>query len=285
MVLVGCSQYDESSLNLDGRGCFHSTSPVSEKAPPYVTGWACRTQQRPPVNTRPDSTRQRHRQALRPLSAAVRHFAPYPRLYLYRLDMPPGLPLYGPDTSRMARALVNQTFPTAPAYWKLERGECGNLHLHVISPLPPVAVPGAAHHAPVHDLPGLMAYLSKPADARLCRPGKLTPWTPDQYARARNYRAALDEYAAARRAALVVGRLRLSPCSGWVNVQRYKPRPLSPLLVVSLARLLVSLVLVGFLTPALPAPRSAARKPRSVRLVRSVARPRPPPRIGQEQAR
>jgi len=148
------------------------------------------------MNSRVDTNRQRLRQASRPLSAAMRHLAPYPRLHLYRVDMPPGLTLYAPDTSSTARALVGQTVPGPPARWKMERGWGGNLHLHIISPLPPLAVPGAAHHAPVYDLRGLLAYLSKPAPAELCAPGRLTPWTPDPYTRARAYRDALDEYGA-----------------------------------------------------------------------------------------
>lgn len=240
------------------------------------------------MNTRRDTHRQRLRQASRPLSASVRHLAPYPRLHLYRLDMPPGLPLYAPDTSSTARALVGQTFPTGPAYWKLERGWGGNLHLHIISPLPPLAVPGAAHHAPVYDLRGLLAYLSKPSPAELCAPGRLTPWTPDPYTRARAYRDALDEYAAARRDALVVGRRRLSPLSGWVGTRRNRPPAPPLLLVLDVLRFMLAATLTD---PANSGPGPEPRPTPGRPLPGPYERPwghvlaHPPPRIGQVQAR
>lgn len=231
------------------------------------------------MNTRRDTNRQRIRQALRPLSVAVRRLALYPRLHLYRVNVPDG-PLYAAETVSAARALVNQTF-SGPAYWKLERGECGGLHLHVVSPLPPVAVPGAAHHVPVHDLGGLLAYLSKPADARLCRPGRLSPWSMNPYARAQAYRDGLDDYAQARRDALSQGRRRLPALSGWTGPN---PRAAPPPVLLVLACL--RLRLLGVMPPA---PERAGHARRAERAVRAswcgVISTHPPPRIGQAQAR
>jgi hypothetical protein len=137
----------------------------------------------------------------------------------------------------------------------------------------------------VHDLAGWMAYLAKPADGRLCRPGPLTPWTPDPYARARNYRAALDEYAAARCAALAQGKRRLSPLSGWVNTRSKRTQP-HPLLVLRIACYLLGLVFLISRNPApLPGLPSISERP----LPRLPVRPQrhiqahPPPRIGQVQ--
>lgn len=232
--------------------------------------------------THADSTRRRVRDAVRVVPVAVRHFSPYPRLYAYRLDLPPG-PLYGLDAHREARALVGQTVGTTPAHWKLERGETGGRHLHLTTPLPPRAVTAAGHAARVHDLPGWLAYLSKPADARLCRPGRLTPWTLDPATRARNYRAALDEYCAARRDALACGRRRLSPLSGWLNspsAHRALPAHLLPALVM-LARLSLLACLPVPERVTLPAPartRPARKTPRRTPARRALRPPLPPPR-------
>lgn len=240
------------------------------------------------MDNRKDSNWTRIREAQRLISVAARHFAPYPRLYFYRLDMLPGLPLYSSATTRAARHLVLSTFQPSPAFWKLERGECGNLHLHVISPLPPIAVKGWATCGTVYDLPGLLAYLSKPADARLCRPGKLTAWTPDPYTRARNRYRAEDELGEARRLKRAAGGRRLSPLSGWVNTRRDRPASPSLLLVLDVLRLLWVMSQEAPLKVApLPAPPSTAQRPLPGLPVRPWGHisTHPPPRIGQVQAR
>jgi hypothetical protein len=238
------------------------------------------------VNTRLDTARQRNRQATRPLSVAVRVFAGFPRLYTYRLDLPPG-PLYGLDAYREARTLVNQTVGSAPAYMKLEGIPGQRRHVHIVTPLPPVAVPAALHAAPVHDLRGWLAYLSKPADPRLCLSSCLTPWTPDPYTRRRNYLAALDEYGEARREALAQGKRRLSPLSGWVNAPTARSTPTPSLRVLQVARFLLAWTLAADQnSDTLPGVRPTTSRPppgRPVALQRPI-QTHPPPCIGQAQA-
>lgn len=236
----------------------------------------------------PDTQRRRVRDSVRPLAVAERHFKPYKRLYAYRFDLP-GYDLYTQGASREASALVGQTFPVAPAHWKLERGDCGGRHIHVTSPLPPRAVPGAQHAASVYDLAGWIAYLSKPSDSRLCRPGPLKPWTLDTHSRWERSDAAHLEYGDARRAALAAGRRRLSPMSGWVNTRSTRSTALSPRLLLAVWRFLLA---VALSTPKncrpLPGVHSrSARPPASLfkRPQSHFPRPLPPPRITQVQAR
>lgn len=234
-----------------------------------------------------DTHRRRSRDAVSVMTVARRHFSLYPRLYAYRLDLPPG-PLYGPQAHGEARALVNQTLSSAVGHWKLEGIPGGRRHVHITTPLPPRAVPAALHAASVWHLPGWLAYLAKPADPRLCRPGPLTPYSPDPYSRARAYRDALEEYATARRDALEVGRRRLSPLSGWVGTRRaIRPRA-SLLVVLAVARYVVALALstpqdrapLPSPCPALPLAPLEALQHRE----RPLRPPLPPPRI-QAQAR
>jgi hypothetical protein len=238
------------------------------------------------MNSRRDTDRQRNRQASRPLSVALRVFAGFPRLYKYRLDLPPG-PLYGLDAHQEARALVNRTVGSAPAYWKLEGVPGERRHIHLTTPLPPVAVPAALHAASVYDLRGALAYDSKPGDPRLCLASCLTPWTPDPYTRSRNYRAALDEYGEARRVALTQGKRRLSPLSGWVNAPASRSTPASPVLVFQIARYLLAWTLAaaqnGDTLPGVhPIPSRPLPDPYD--RCRAALMAHPPPRIGQVQA-
>ena len=212
------------------------------------------------MNTRKDTPRQRNRQASRPLLAALWHFAGFPRLYAYRLDLPPG-PLYGLDAYREARDLARQTCQTAPCHWKLEGIPGERRHVHITTPLPPIAVPAALHAASVYDLRGWLAYLSKPADPRLCLASRYTAWTPDPYSRAHQFRAALDEYGEARREALTHGKRRLSPLSGWENM-RPRHTPPHPLPVLQTALYLLAwMVAAAQNGDTLPAPHSHPERP------------------------
>jgi hypothetical protein len=231
----------------------------------------------------PDSTRRRVRDAAPVVITAARHFAPFPRLHAYRLELPGG-ELHSSDTSRAARSLVAARFPSGPAAWKVERGESGGLHVHVTSPLPPVAVHDHQHAAPVWSLPGWLAYLAKPADSRLCRPGRLSPWSSDSATRARNYRAALEEYGTARRAALSQGRRRLSPLSGWVGTRRVRRHQPSPVLVLAALRFLLAGLLTVPPCGPLPAPHPRRCRPLPGVPERPWRYSLPPPRT-QVQAR
>lgn len=134
--------------------------------------------------------------------------------------MPPES-LYTLECSRAARATVLALFGSAVTFWDVERGEGGKLHIHVVSSLPPVAVPDALHVKLLTEekggLRGELAYLSKPSDARLCEASRWTPWTPTAEERARRYRLALDDRATALKARLAQGKTRLAPMSGWTG--------------------------------------------------------------------
>jgi hypothetical protein len=188
-----------------------------------------------------DTGRRRDADAARVRAAAGARFALFPRLRFYTLPLclPAGTSLHSVDASRAARLMVECVFGAAPARWKLEQGRAGSLHVHVVSPLPPVAVHAFDDVRPVYDLRRLLAYLSKPADARLCRT-RLTPYTPDAATRAAEYRAALTDAAAARASRQRQGKNRLPPVSGWTGVRPSADR--SPL---HHARLLLALSLLA----------------------------------------
>lgn len=165
-----------------------------------------------------DSQRRRWADAARPYRAAVERFQGFGRLWFYtfRLPVPEGTALHSEAASQCARALVAQVFGSVPARWKLERGHGGELHVHVVAPLPPCAVFEFEDARPVWNLRGLLAYLAKPGDARLCR-GRLQPWTPDTGTRSREMCRALDEQGAARRERLERGKRTLPPLTGWTG--------------------------------------------------------------------
>jgi hypothetical protein len=240
------------------------------------------------MNTRPDSTRQRDRQATRPAGVAARRWAGLGRIHHYVLALPAG-PLWDVEKTQGDTERVS---PHPHTYWKKERGECGGLHLHILSPLPPIAVassPSLVYCGPLDDkrggVRGMMAYLSKPPPAELCRPGPLSPWALDSYARAKRYRAALEEYQAARVAALGEGRRRLRPMSGWVGRTRRRAPVASPVLVLAVLRFLLLLSLpIPAGRPVLSAPVLARCRPIPGRRTRPWCYTLPPPR-GQAQAR
>lgn len=165
-----------------------------------------------------DSHRRRQADAARSYRAAVGRFQGFGRLWFYTfvLHVPEGTELHSETASRCARALVAQVFGTVPARWKLELGRNGELHVHAVAPLPPCAVHEYADARPVYDVRRLLAYLSKPADARMCR-HKLCTWTPDEGTRRREMFQAIDEQAAARRERLGRGKRRLPPVTGWTG--------------------------------------------------------------------
>lgn len=241
------------------------------------------------MNTRPDTTRQRNRQATRPALVAARRWARLGRVHHYVLALPAG-PLW--DVAGL-RDLVSQTTPHPDTYWKKERGECGGLHVHILAPLPPLALPTLptlTYCGPLDEarggVRGMLAYLSKPAPAEMCRPKPHSPLALDTYARHRAYCAALDEWGEARRAALADGRRRLRPMSGWVGRGRILPELPHPLLVLALLRLMVSALVAALLADQKDrgsVRHRATRRPPlhgpAVRRERPHRPPLPPPRI------
>lgn len=174
-----------------------------------------------------DTGRRRDADAARVRAVAADRFTGFQRLHFYTLPLhlPEGTPLHSREASRAARMVAETVFGSLPARWKLERGRGGGLHLHAVAPLPPVAVAQYADARPVWNLRGLLAYLGKPADARLCRP-RLTPDLPDSATRARQFRAALDEQAQARAARHAQGHSRLPAVSGWTGRRPARPAAL-----------------------------------------------------------
>lgn len=173
-----------------------------------------------------DTGRRRWADAHRPFVAALSRFQGFPRLYFYTLalPLPAAVGLYSTEASRAARMVSASVFGAAPARWKLERGRGGALHLHAVSPLPPRAILDALDVRPVHDLRGLLVYLAKPADSRLCAASR--SWV-DPATHAREMRAAVDERAAARKHRLAGGRRHLPAVTGWTGTGT-NPRHLHP---------------------------------------------------------
>lgn len=231
-----------------------------------------------------DSTRRRNADAVRPYRAALERFGEGRRLWFYTvpLHLPPGTALHSEEASRAARLVVETLCGSAPARWKLERGRGGALHLHIVTPLPPVAVVGFEHVCPVYDLRGLLDYLAKPPDARLCRPGRLTPWSPNVMTRRREMFTALDEQAAARRDRLARGKRTLPPVQGWTGTVMKSGRCDAPAVFLLACRLhvlaLAALLAAGALVSAdpIPTPRPAHRE--RPRPAQRGPRPRAPDR-------
>jgi hypothetical protein len=243
------------------------------------------------MNSRRDTTRQRHRQAARPYAVAVRRWAGLGRIHHYVLALPPG-PLW--DRADM-EAMVSQISAHPHTYWKLERGVHDGLHVHILSPFPSVAItarPDLAYCGPLTEEKGgrrgMLAYLSKPPPAELCRPGRLHSRSLDSYTRAQMYRAALHEYAAARLAALGEGRRRLRPMSGWVGRTRRQTRAQSSsFLVLAVVFYLLTLALLAAQNRVpLPGVHPTPSRPLPGRPMRLLAYSRihPPPRSIQAQA-
>jgi hypothetical protein len=79
--------------------------------------------------------------------------------------------LYRAGSVRRVLSFLDRNIQAA-FYWKLEFHPDHGLHVHIVMPAP---VPKIAHVARQHvravdDLPKLLGYLSKPADARCTRP-------------------------------------------------------------------------------------------------------------------
>ncbi len=124
-----------------------------------------------------DSTRRRKHQVRRALGDgdgwACRLLSSVPDLCLYTMHAHHlGLPevaasperLFEPSNVRQWREAIKATL-SGPLYWVLELGECGRVHAHVLggatAGLPHIRRGGGVV-TPVHDLEGLLGYLSKP---------------------------------------------------------------------------------------------------------------------------
>ncbi|GHG38936.1 hypothetical protein GCM10017784_37140 [Deinococcus indicus] len=78
--------------------------------------------------------------------------------------------LYTPEAGALARSAVRTILPTQAAWSKLECNRHGLLHVHVLTDARSAPdLPPGTRWKPVGDALGLLAYLSKPSDARACR--------------------------------------------------------------------------------------------------------------------
>lgn len=209
-----------------------------------------------------DSGRRRDADAARVRRAAADRFAGFQRLYFYTfpLHMPEGTSVYSLEASQAARAVSETLFGSLPARWKLEQGDGKkrNLHVHMIAPLPPVAVVGFDDARPVYNLRKLCGYFAKPRAAPLCTGDRLKPYTPDAYTRAQRYRDALQEQCDERARRRAAGFSRLPPATGWTGCRASNVDHLLALRC-ALAFALLALCALLTLAPALtPAPRRAS---------------------------
>lgn len=78
--------------------------------------------------------------------------------------------LYTPEAGALARSAVRTILPTHAAWVKLECNRGGLLHVHVLTDARAAPdLPPGTRWKPVGNALGLLAYLSKPSDARACR--------------------------------------------------------------------------------------------------------------------
>lgn len=231
-----------------------------------------------------DTGRRRWADSARPYRAALARFAGHGRPWMYTvpLHLPEWVTLHSETASAAARLATEALCGSHPARWKLEKGRCGSLHAHVITPLPPAALVGHSHGQPVHDLRGALAYLGKPANAALCR-RKLRPWSPDERTRRRAVFLALDEAGDARRSRLERGKRRLPPVTGWTGRRTSPAQTHMPALALRLSLLLAWLTLalslaVSALLAALPTWHTGPARRAPSRPVQRRTRPRPPDR-------
>lgn len=158
---------------------------------------------------------------------------------LVMLTVPLPGELYDLDAHRAARDVVKEAVSGWPAWYTLERGTSSGLHAHVLTVTE--AVPGVldapeVHGVPVWSLRGVLAYLSKPRDARAAAAGhrRAVPlWSLLE---------ASEAYLSARAAAAGEGRTRLPAGSGTVNVppRRRAAVIVPPLLLLSCLNALLS---------------------------------------------
>lgn len=86
---------------------------------------------------------------------------------IVRLWNGPATDLYCHKAKARAKKLTDAIHGNAPAHCTLERSYDGWLHAHIITSADaPLLLPAGATTRPVYDLTGLLAYLSKPGDAR-----------------------------------------------------------------------------------------------------------------------
>lgn len=112
-----------------------------------------------------------------------------------------------------------------PCWYTLEAGELVGLHAHVLTVTEAVPtlpdLPGL-HGAPVWSLSGVLAYLSKPRDARAARSPRR------RAASLSGVLAAAEDHLSARAAAAAAGRSRLPAGSGVLNVPPCRSRSAAP---------------------------------------------------------
>lgn len=185
-------------------------------------------------------------------------------LVMFTASLPDGLELYGVEAHAAARELVRELVGGWPAWFKVEEGAHGILHVHILTVVEAVPAARAAfpdlHGVPVWNLRGVLAYLSKPAIGSAAR----SDWNrrPDDVA----LREAAERWCSARRG-LPEGRSRLPVCSGVVNLPNQRPASLSPVLLLAVLVEVLSAAerrlvkLAASLTERTERPRKAGVRP------------------------
>lgn len=158
------------------------------------------------------AARRRERTIRRVRQEAIRRGAA-PGLVMVTVGVPGNL--YDLEAHRAARAQVKELVGGWPAWFTLESGRSSGLHAHVLTTVE--AVPHIlrtapeAHGVPVWSMRGVLAYLSKPRDARAARSNERRTLSLSDVI------DAAEDYLQARAAAAADGRERLPVGSGVVN--------------------------------------------------------------------
>jgi len=226
---------------------------------------------------------------------AIRHGSAG-RLVMLTADLPgvgPG-DLYTASGSAAARALVGGLVGDWPAWYRLELGKRGVLHVHILTAREAEnALPDGIHVRNIYSLSGLLAYLAKPRDGLAAR---------SAFDRAPvGVAVAAEKYLTARADRWAQGKRRLPAGSGVVNLpRRALAAALAPGLVLAVfvadlaARLAACFRLAGLLA-ARAARKASARRPALTAAPRlavpflgflapCAGRGRPPDRIRQRRA-
>ncbi len=167
--------------------------------------------------------------------------------------------LYAASGSAAARGLVGSLVGDWPAWYRLEIGKRGGLHVHILTACEaenarPDGLNGV-HIRAIYDLTGVLAYLSKPRDGRAAR--SATDRAPVGVG------AAAEAYIAARADRWASeGKRRLPAGSGVVNLPRR----------VALAAALAPGLVLAALVAALAADLTRARRLADLLAARQAAR-------------
>jgi hypothetical protein len=135
--------------------------------------------------------------------------------------------LYSIQAAQAARELVKALAGGWPAWYTLEQGKGGGLHVHILTVIDAVpGLPEPVHGEPVYSLAGVLAYLAKVRDALAA----CSNWCRAVSTEAGE--VAAERYLSARAGRLLDGFKQLPRASGVLNMPRRKAAPLPCVLSV-----------------------------------------------------